>query len=140
MNTNQPEAEACTMGILEHLRELRKRLLYSIAAIAVGALAAYYFSTPVFEILSTPFFQGFENSALIGTSPAEAWLLKVKVAVFCGALISSPFLFYQFWLFISPGLYQSERRWVLPFVLASSSLFLGGAIFCYLLSVSMNSL
>lgn len=119
------------MGILDHLRELRRRLLYSISAIAVGALVAYYFSTPVFEFLSTPFFQGFANSALIGTSPAEAWLLKVKVAIFCGALISSPFLFYQLWLFVSPGLYQTERRWVLPFVVASTGLFLGGAIFCY---------
>jgi sec-independent protein translocase protein TatC len=119
------------MGILEHLRELRKRLLYSFAAITIGAVAAYYFSGSVFDILSAPFFQGFGNSALIGTSPAEAWLLKVKVAIFCGALLTSPFLFYQLWLFVSPGLYQSERRWVLPFVIVSSGLFLGGAIFCY---------
>jgi sec-independent protein translocase protein TatC len=131
MSSKPLDPEANKMGVLEHLRELRKRLLYSIAAIALGAIAAYYYSTPVFEVLSGPFFQGFANSTLIGTSPAEAWLLKVKVAIFCGALLTSPFLFYQLWLFVSPGLYQSERRWVIPFVIVSSALFIGGAIFCY---------
>jgi sec-independent protein translocase protein TatC len=119
------------MGLLEHLRELRKRLVYSCIAITIGALCAYYYSGYVFEILCAPFFQGFGNSALIGTSPAEAWILKVKVAVFCGILAMSPVLFYQLWAFIAPGLYESERKLAIPFVLVSSALFLGGAAFCY---------
>jgi sec-independent protein translocase protein TatC len=131
MSRTAADPEASTMGILDHLRELRKRILYCVVAISFGAIVAYYFSAPVFEVLTAPFFQGFSNSALIGTSPAEAWILKVKVAIFCGALGTSPFLFYQLWLFVSPGLYRSERRWVLPFVVASSALFIGGAAFCY---------
>jgi sec-independent protein translocase protein TatC len=119
------------MGLLDHLRELRKRLLYSAIAITLGAIGAYFYSGPVFEFLCAPFFTGFSNSALIGTSPAEAWVLKVKVAIFCGALATSPFLFYQLWQFIAPGLYDNERRWVIPFVLVSSILFIGGASFCY---------
>lgn len=131
MSSTAAEPEAFTMGILDHLRELRRRILFCVVAITLGAIVSYYFSGPVFEILTAPFFQGFSNSTLIGTSPAEAWILKVKVAIFCGALGTSPFLFYQLWLFISPGLYRSERRWVLPFVATSSALFIGGAAFCY---------
>ncbi len=119
------------MGLLEHLRELRKRLLYSALAITLGAIGSYCYSGPIFDYLCAPFFAGFENSSLIGTSPAEAWILKVKVAVFCGALITSPFLFFQLWQFVAPGLYEKERRLVVPFVVVSSALFIGGAAFCY---------
>lgn len=131
MTVESSDPENFTMGVMDHLRELRKRLLYSLVAVTVGALAAYCYSTQVFEILCAPFFAGFGNSALIGTSPAEAWLLKVKVAVFCGTLLVSPFLFYQLWAFVRPGLYQHERGLVVPFVLFSSALFIGGAAFCY---------
>jgi sec-independent protein translocase protein TatC len=131
MNDPIDDPHAYTMGVMEHLRELRKRLLYSAVVVTIGAIGAYYFSGEVFALLSAPYIEGFGNAPLIGTSPAEAWLLKVKVAFFCGAVITSPVLFYQFWAFIAPGLYERERRWVVPFVFVSSSLFLGGAAFCY---------
>ena len=131
MNSSVREADTCTMGVIEHLREFRKRVIYSVIAITLGAIGAYCFASPVFRILCAPFFSGFANSSLIGTSPAEAWLLKVKVAIFCGTLVTSPFLFYQLWLFVAPGLYPRERRFVIPFVVVGSSLFLGGAAFCY---------
>lgn len=131
MTAPSDDPHAYTMGVMEHLRELRKRLVYSAIAVTIGAIGAYYFSGDIFAMLSAPYVEGFGNAPLIGTSPAEAWLLKVKVAVFCGALITSPVLFYQIWAFIAPGLYERERRWVIPFVFASSSLFLGGAAFCY---------
>jgi sec-independent protein translocase protein TatC len=69
---------------------------------------------------------------LIGTSPTEAWILKLKVSVVAGAFLMAPALFHQLWLFIAPGLYVHERRMVLPFILLSTTLFVGGAIFCYL--------
>jgi sec-independent protein translocase protein TatC len=131
MTAEQEDPTAHTMGLMEHLRELRKRLFYCLVAILIGGIASYCYSQVVFELLCAPFFKGFSNSALIGTSPAEAWILKVKVALFCGALITSPFLFYQLWLFIAPGLYSSERKLVIPFVMLSSLLFVGGAAFCY---------
>jgi sec-independent protein translocase protein TatC len=119
------------MGIMEHLKELRKRIFVSLVAILLGAVASYYYSGEVFQILCAPYTDGFSGAPLIGTSPAEAWLLKVKVALFCGCLVTSPFLFYQVWAFIAPGLYANEKRWVVPFVIASSALFIGGAAFCY---------
>lgn len=128
---NQTTPEESVMGILDHLRELRKRLLYSVTAILLGAIASYCYAEFIFDWLCAPYFKGFGKSALIGTSPAEAWLLKVKVALFAGAIIMSPAVFSQIWLFISPGLYRKERLLAIPFVLSSSLLFVGGALFCY---------
>lgn len=121
-----------TMHLMDHLRELRKRLLISCCIVLVGAVGAYCYSAQLFAVLSAPYFEAFPNSPLIGTSPSEAWILKLKVAVVAGAFLTSPALFHQLWLFISPGLYAHERRLVVPFVVLSTSLFLGGAIFCYL--------
>lgn len=120
------------MHLMEHLRELRKRLVISFLIITVGAVAAYCYAGEIFSILCAPYFKAFPNSPLIGTSPTEAWILKLKVSVCAGAFLTSPALFHQLWLFISPGLYSSERRLVLPFVLLSTALFAGGAVFCYL--------
>jgi sec-independent protein translocase protein TatC len=131
MSAAVDDPHARTMDVMEHLRELRKRLVYCSVVVTLGAIAAYYFSGDVFAFISKPYIEGFGAAPLIGTSPAEAWLLKVKVAVFCGAIITSPVLFYQLWAFIAPGLYQRERRGVVPCVVTSSLLFLGGAAFCY---------
>ena len=120
------------MHLMEHLRELRKRLVISFFIITIGAVGAYCYAGEIFEILCAPYFLAFPSSPLIGTSPTEAWILKLKVSVVAGAFLMSPALFYQLWLFISPGLYIHERRFVLPFVFLSTALFLGGAIFCYL--------
>lgn len=127
--SNSPEHNV--MGLIEHLRELRKRLLYSAIFITLGAFASYYYATELFSLLCAPYYQAFAGSPLIGTSPAEAWVLKLKVSVFAGIVLTSPLLFHQLWLFIAPGLYDTERRYVVPFVLSSSLLFCGGAWFCY---------
>jgi sec-independent protein translocase protein TatC len=120
------------MHLMEHLRELRKRLVISFLLITIGAVGAYCYAGELFSVLSAPYFQAFPNSPLIGTSPTEAWILKLKVSVVAGAFLMAPALFHQLWLFIAPGLYVHERRMVLPFILLSTTLFVGGAIFCYL--------
>ncbi len=119
------------MGLLDHLKELRKRLFFCAIAISLGGILSYCYSSQVFSALCDPYAKAFHNSPLIGTGPAEAWVLKIKVALFCGAMISSPVLFYQIWRFVAPGLYARERRLVVPFVLLSTALFSGGAMFCY---------
>jgi sec-independent protein translocase protein TatC len=129
--TSPHDPDDFKMGLFEHLRELRKRLFYCAIAISIGAIASYYYSAEVFSALCEPYTKAFNNSPLIGTGPAEAWVLKIKVALFCGAMITSPILFYQIWRFVAPGLYANERRLVLPFVVLSTALFSGGALFCY---------
>lgn len=125
------DPHAFQMGLMEHLRELRKRLIISLGLIALGAIAAYAYAAPLFAWLSRPYFDAFGSSPLIGTSPAEAWVLKLKVSIFAGAVVMSPALFYQLWAFVQPGLYSHERRMILPFVVCSTALFVGGAFFCY---------
>jgi sec-independent protein translocase protein TatC len=118
------------MHLFEHLAELRTRIIHGFVAVTCATLVAYVYSKPIFELLSQPFYDTFPNAQLIGTAPAEALVLKIKVAFFAGILFTSPFLFYQVWLFVAPGLYESERRMVWPFVACTSSLFLAGCLFC----------
>jgi sec-independent protein translocase protein TatC len=127
--TNNPDQ--FRMGLMEHLRELRKRLFYCAIFVLTGATASYSYAGFIFDLLCKPFFSAFPGSPLIGTAPAEAWFLKLKVSIFSGILITSPFLFYQLWRFVSPGLYRSEKRYVIPFVVLSTLLFSCGAYFCY---------
>jgi sec-independent protein translocase protein TatC len=119
------------MTLFEHLGELRTRLIHAILAVIVGSIIAYCYSGVVFDILSRPYFSTFHGQQLIGTGPAEAFVIKLKVAFFAGVVISSPYLFYQFWLFIEPGLHDSERKLALPFLASATSLFLMGIAFCY---------
>lgn len=136
MTDSQPRKE---MSLFEHLAELRLRLAYALLGVAVGSVVAYCFSGPFFDLLTAPYFNSFSSPTssapgmadLIGTGPAEAFLLKIKVSLFIGVLLASPVVFFQIWLFIAPGLYEGERKWLVPFLLASTLLFVGGAVFCY---------
>lgn len=125
------DPEQFRMGLMDHLRELRKRLFVCALAVFVGAVASYSYAGEIFAVLCRPFFAAFPNSPLIGTAPAEAWFLKLKVSIFSGIFLVSPYLFYQLWRFVSPGLHSSERRQVVPFVILSTLLFGCGAYFCY---------
>ncbi|MCB0310408.1 MAG: twin-arginine translocase subunit TatC, partial [Bdellovibrionales bacterium] len=71
------------------------------------------------------------NESIIGTGPAEAFILRIKVSFFSGIILGSPYIFYQLWLFVAPGLYESERKLAIPFMLATTGLFLLGVWFCY---------
>lgn len=116
---------------MDHLRELRLRIIIISAAIIAASIGGYFISNQVFAILSAPYFGAFPASTLIGTGPHEAFLLRVKVAIFTGIVISAPIIFHQFWKFVAPGLHQHERRLMAPFVAAASLLFFAGIYFCY---------
>lgn len=126
-----PGREIGEMDLFGHLRELRRRLVWSLIGVVCGAGVAYGFAEQIFDLLCKPYFVAFPGNVLIGTGLAEAFLLKLKVAVFAGIVLASPFLFYQLWLFVAPGLYAAEKRLVAPFVLATTALFLLGVWFCY---------
>ncbi len=119
------------MDLMGHLRELRTRIIYSLLAASIGAVVAYCYAQEIFSILNDPYFKAFPHNLLIGTGPAEAFMLKLKVACIAGVILSSPFIFYQLWLFIEPGLSDGERRLSVPFVAGTSVLFLLGVSFAY---------
>ena len=129
-----PEEESGPEGMpfMAHLEELRKRFIWAIIAVAVGFVLAYNFKEEIYGFLSQPLKSVLPPGAsLIFTSPAEAFLTYLKVAFLAGLIAASPVVFYQLWRFISPGLYKHEKRLVWPFVVLSSGLFMGGAVFCY---------
>lgn len=119
------------MSFLEHLKDLRKCLVRICIGLFVSASIALYWSKNIFDILTFPIKNTFHNFEIIGTGPAEAFIIKLEVSIIAGMLVSSPNIFLQLWLFIAPGLYPKEKKIVIPFVFFSTLLFLGGSYFCY---------
>ena len=124
------------MPLLEHLAELRKRLMWSAAAFFVAFLGCYYFSNDIFYFLARPLArllieQGGGDPHLIYTQLYEAFFTYIKVAMFGAVFISFPIVASQIWMFVAPGLYRSEKRALLPFLVATPVLFVMGAALAY---------
>ena len=122
-------AELPGMSLMEHLDELRKRLIRSVIFLIAGFAVAYYFHVQLFEIVKMPL----DNLGISQnfTHPTDILNLYLKTAFVGGTIIASPFILYQLWLFISPGMYAHEKRYVFPFMTATVGLFLGGTWFGY---------
>jgi sec-independent protein translocase protein TatC len=122
-------AELPGMSLLEHLEELRKRLIHSAIYLATGFVIAYVFSERLYGFIQAPLDQ--LHIPLNFTHPTDGLMLYLKTSFAGGAILASPFVLFQIWLFISPGLYAHERRYVWPFMTATIGLFLAGAYFGY---------
>jgi len=122
-------AELPGMSLMEHLDELRRRIIHSAAYLACGFILAWLFRNPLLNFLQAPLLK--IGKSLVFTHPMDALNLNLQVALLGGAICASPFILYQVWLFIAPGLYQKEKRFVFPFMIATVGLFLGGACFGY---------
>ncbi|HVB32863.1 MAG TPA: twin-arginine translocase subunit TatC [Patescibacteria group bacterium] len=123
------------MSFLDHLTELRKRLIYSLIAVGVGAVIGLSISEKMLEWVALPMQHALQHAhqadKLIYTSPTGVIGLVIKLGFYLGFVIASPFVFYQVWLFVAPGLYRHERRAVATFVISSVALFLSGIAFAY---------
>jgi sec-independent protein translocase protein TatC len=146
------------MPLAEHLVDLRKRLIISLVSVLAGFFLCFNYSEDLFRALIFPmkFEIGFimkspfvsltpskiRNASLIFTAPGEAFWMHMKIAFMAGLVLSLPVIFHQFWKFISPGLRQKEKKYVLPFVTSATVLFLFGAGFCmlFVLPFAMNFL
>ena len=128
--------EETSMNFLDHLKELRQKLIYSIIFFILSFIFSFYFSQSIFEFLAKPLTSILQDgNGLIYTALQEAFLTNVKVAFFTAAFISFPFLSFQIWSFISPGLLKKEKKISLPSLIAIPFLFLlGAAVVYYLIS------
>ena len=126
------DEEEAPMTFLEHLEELRRRFVRIFIACGIGFLACYSFAKPLFSLLMAPLVAVLPpDSTLIFTSLPEGFVTYLKVAAVAGVFAVSPYIFAQIWGFIAPGLYEHERKWMIPLAFLSAFFFVGGALFGY---------
>jgi len=124
--------EQARMSLIEHLKELRTRLIRAFIAIGLGFILAYLIADPLFHMLTWPIREVSGGKVLlIGTGVGEAFYTKIKVALIAGLFIASPAVFYEVWKFIAPGLYETERKMAKPFVFFATVFFVLGGYFCW---------
>jgi sec-independent protein translocase protein TatC len=135
-SSREPEPETMpTMGFLDHLEELRKRIVYSIIAVGVGCAACWGYRERIYAIMQRPIMDALKKNGLseklVYLNPTEPFNLYLKIAALAGLFLTSPFVLYQVWMFISPGLYRREKRYVTPFMISTIGLFTCGGYFGY---------
>ncbi len=128
----EPEPPA-VMGFFEHLAELRRRLIICLLAVAVFCLLGLAYWEQIYDLIAIPMVAAFHKAGLeqrlVFTGPLVPIRFALQVGIYTGIFLAAPVIFWQVWLFVAPGLYRHEKRFVLPFVLSSSGLFVLGAYF-----------
>jgi len=120
------------MTFLEHLDELRKRIFYSFIALIIAVIPAWFFSKDIYKILSRPVNQFLPpGEKQVFLSLPEPFMLYIKVSFLTAIFATSPFIFFQLWKFVAPGLYKREKKYVIPFVFFTTFFFTAGALFGY---------
>lgn len=123
------------MTLLEHLEELRKRIIWSILGITAAFFGCFLYAEKIFAYVQRPIMEALQRNnmeqTLVYTNPIEPFNLYVKIGLIAGIFLASPFVLYQIWMFIAPGLYRHEKRYVVPFMLSTVGLFLSGGFFGY---------
>jgi sec-independent protein translocase protein TatC len=129
------ERQTGSMSLLQHLEELRKRVIYSVAAVAICFGAGWYKADYIYGKMMVPVANALKanhwDTQLTYLNPTDPFNNYMKIGLIAGIFIASPFLLYQVWMFISPGLYRHEKRFILPFLFLSVGLFLSGGYFGY---------
>jgi sec-independent protein translocase protein TatC len=131
-----PEQEQMpSMSFLEHLEELRTRIFHSLVAIAVGMGVCWWYHQTLFGFMQRPILEVLRQNRfpekLVYLTPAEPFNLYLKISALAGLFLTSPYVLYQVWLFISPGLYRREKRYAIPFMVSTIFLFVAGGYFGY---------
>ena len=116
------------MTLVEHLRELRRRLIICAVAIAVGGIVAFALYNQILRVLIAPYREVTHRRSLLITDPLEGFATRLKIAAYGGLFLASPVVLWELWRFITPGLHKRERRYAIPFVLSSIALFLLGGV------------
>ncbi len=124
------------MSFMEHLEELRRRILLCLMGVAVAFIVSLTFTDPLWRIVASPAIQALKhlhyNPQLVAITPMEQFsIIWVKLPILVSIFLSSPWILYQVWAFISPGLYRREKRWAIPFIVCTAGLFITGGLFAY---------
>lgn len=122
-------------GLMEHLVELRTRLIRSSLAISIAALICYVYSESIFNFLREPIAPYLPTGGLVFTAPMDKFMAHVKISIFSGIILSCPIWLYQIWKFISPALYEKERKYAISFISVGTILFAIGIAFAYFLAL-----
>src|SRR5580700_3870678 len=124
-----------SMPLLAHLEELRKRIIFSVLGVLVGFILCWSLADRIFGLMQQPIIGALRHhgigGGLVYLNPTEPFNLYLEVALVGGLFVASPLVFYQLWLFIAPGLYRKEKRYVMPFLLSTVALFIAGGLFGY---------
>ncbi len=124
-----------SMSFLDHLEELRRRIIWSLLYVAGGFMLCWYYAERIYGYMQTPIMDALRNhhldQKLVYLNPTEPFNMYLKVGFIAGLFVASPFVLYQLWAFIAPGLYRHEKRYVLPFMASSVGLFVAGGLFGY---------
>jgi sec-independent protein translocase protein TatC len=122
-----PEELGERMPLVDHLAELRRRLIISVVALVAGAIVGFVLYNPILSILLRPYTEVTGKTEFVFFDPLEAFATRLKVAAWSGAFLASPVVLWQLWRFITPGLHKNEKRYAIPFILSSIALFALGA-------------
>ena len=124
-----------SMSFLEHLEELRKRIFHALIAVAAGMGICWWYHQQLFGFMQKPILDVLRENhlpeKLVYLTPAEPFNLYLKISALAGLFLTSPYVLYQVWLFISPGLYRREKRYAIPFMVSTIGLFVAGGYFGY---------
>jgi sec-independent protein translocase protein TatC len=123
------------MSFLEHLEELRKRIIWSILAVGVAFLVCWNYADKIYGYMQAPIMDALSRNhleqKLVYLNPTEPFNMYMKIGLIAALFVASPFVLYQLWAFVAPGLYKNEKKYVVPFMVLSVGLFLGGGLFGY---------
>jgi sec-independent protein translocase protein TatC len=123
------------MSLLEHLEELRRRIIYALISVAVGFGLAWHYAEAIYKLMERPIISALHANGLpeklVYTNPTEPFNIYLKIGAIAGLFIASPAVLYQVWMFISPGLYRHEKKYIMPFLFVTVGLFLSGGYFGY---------
>ncbi len=128
---SEEQSNDSNMSLVDHLSELRVRLVYSAYAVAIGTIISYVFSSKVLVIIRKPIEPYLPSGGLVFTAPLDLFIGHLKISLLCGAILSCPIWIYQIWCFVAPGLYRKEKTYATSFIVTGSFLFLCGISFAY---------
>ncbi len=137
MNQTPEESDLRYQSMIEHLVELRDRLIKILYGVLAGMIACWSVSEKIFDVIRAPIAKYLPSGGLYFTAPMDKFLAHIRISLFAGVILSSPFWIYQIWKFVAPGLYSKEKKYAVGFIFSGTALFSLGVSFAYFIVFPM---